>query len=727
MTPKARLLIVDDDEPTREVLRRRLVRSGYEVDAAEDGSEALALVRSRPYDLVLLDNMMPGLSGPQVLQRIRETWSPTELPVIMVTALDDREHTATAMREGANDYLSKPLDFSTGLARIETQLGMAAEARENRLSKELYRLAFRASDDGLWEWDIRAGIIQCSPVWVSMLGYPETHTCCSWEEWLHRAHPEDRTYLGQRLEAILRDGGTIDCEYRVRREDGQYLWAEIRARVLRNAAGEPVRISGYQTDITVRKTVDPLTALPNRFWLSGEIREAAVAGRGPVLLLIDIDEFDRIEQSLAGGTPGRLLTAVAAKLRARLNGIQAGQDAVLARTGEHQFGLLLRYTTDPSDGDKLAEALHKALRQPLAVGGEDLFATASIGIAQITSGLSEEETFRNAGAALRRARDLGGSRSETFHERLRRDEIAETRLENDLRHALERSEFDVHYQPKVHLLTGEIIGVEALVRWDRPGHGLVRPDLFIPAAERTGLVVPMGNWVLDRACRDIVELRRTYPDLSVSVNVSGRQLAETDLVNVIGASLESAGLEPSALNLEITETFLVEDPEAALTKLGCIRSMGVGLKLDDFGSGYSSLKYLQRFPFDTIKIDRSFVARLTASRESAEIMRAIVGLAHSLRMSVIAEGIETRDQLVWLRELGCTFGQGYLFSRPVPLPELKLLLTEWPKRLCFIARDGDWPIDSGAMRVTEHAAHHSRETSRLLAPDLERDTRTESL
>ncbi len=682
MTMQAQLLLVDDDEANREVLRRRLLRAGYEVDTAEDGAEALAAVRSRPYDLVLLDNMMPGLSGPQVLQRIRETWSTSELPVIMVTALDDGEHVVNALREGANDYLTKPLDFPVALARIESHLRVALSAREARRTHELYQLASRASEEGLWEWDPAADKVQCSMAWVAGLGYPEAEATCTLGAWLERVHPEDRGCLRQQLESCLNDNNPLDAEYRVRRQDGRYRWAEIRCRLLRTSGGESARVSGYQVDITARKTVDPLTGLPNRLWLSGEVGELAGEGQRPALLLVNVDGFDRMEQSLRSGGSGRLLTAIAERLRWYWRETPKAGGTGLARTGEHQFGVLLRHVSGPVEAQQLADGMCCALRRPINIDGDEVFATASVGIALISSPASVEEAFRSAAAALRRAGDLGGGRSELFHETLRLQEIEETRLENDLRRALDRDQFEVYYQPKVHLFHGAITGVEALVRWNRPGHGVVRPDVFIPLAERTGLVVALGKWVLEQSCRDTAELRRIYPELGVSVNVSGRQLAEPDLVEQIAASLENAGLEPSALRVEITETCLVDDPETALSRIGRIRSMGVGVKLDDFGSGYASFDYLQRFPFDSIKIDRSFVARLHCSRESDEIVRAIVGLARSLQMSVIAEGIETHEQLVWLRQLGCTYGQGYLLSPPLTLAQLTRLLEDSQGRLC---------------------------------------------
>jgi EAL domain-containing protein (putative c-di-GMP-specific phosphodiesterase class I) len=299
-----------------------------------------------------------------------------------------------------------------------------------------------------------------------------------------------------------------------------------------------------------------------------------------------------------------------------------------------------------------------------------------MGIAVTYGVVPGDDLMRGANAALRHAREQG-SRCEVFQIAMRQRDLAETRLLNDLRHAVDRSEFVVHYQPKVDLRTQQIAGFEALVRWNRPGCGLVQPDGFIGAAERTGLIVPIGRFVLERACRDTAELRRTFPSVCVSVNVSGRQLAEPDLVDQVRECLDSAGLDPPALRLEITETFLVEDPEKALHMLNLFRAMGVGLKLDDFGSGYASLDYLRRFPFDSLKVAHSFVSALASSRESVEIVRAIAGLARSLNMELVAEGIENRAQIEWLRNLGVRYGQGYWFSPPVDLSSLKTLLEHW--------------------------------------------------
>ena len=356
---------------------------------------------------------------------------------------------------------------------------------------------------------------------------------------------------------------------------------------------------------------------------------------------------------------------------------RADSELTLVRTGPHQFAVLERNAGGTEHAREVADQIHGCLRSPVVAGDEAVFVRASIGIAASPEKLAGEQLLRDASAALRYARQRG-TPCEIFQSAVHRQELAEVRLEYDLRRAVERSEFVVHYQPKVELATGRIVGFEALVRWERPGHGLMPPKEFIEPAERTGLIVPLGRFVLQRACEDTVRLRGRFPDVKVSVDVSGRQLLEPGLVEEVRECLIASGLEPSALQLEITETFLVQEPEIALHTLESLRQMGLGLKLDDIGSGYASLDYLRRFPFDTIKIDRSFVTGLLSSHESAAIVNAMAGLARSLDMEVVAEGVETQAQLDRLTALGCDYGQGYWFSPPVGYEGLCEILEHQP-------------------------------------------------
>jgi diguanylate cyclase (GGDEF)-like protein/PAS domain S-box-containing protein len=686
MPVRARLLLVDEDESNRDLLSRRLLRSGYEVETAADGEQALRMARGQGYDLVLLDQVLCGMSGLETLRQIRETWSDSELPVIIITSLDESRQIVDALRMGANDYVTKPLDFQVMLARIEARLRLALQDREMRRSRELYRLALGASQEGLWDWDLASETLHVSPVWEPMFDASGDHSFSA-EDWFSRIHPDDRPRVRTEVQAHL-EGRSRDfeSEYRMRGTDGQYRWIESRGAAARNALGKPVRLVGCHSDITVRKSIDPLTSLYNRAWLEQELRTSAGERERFALVLLELDSFDRIEENLSNGNPARLLAAVAARFTEALARDSEPVAAVIARAGERQFGLLLREASGPAAAKELAARLQSSLTDSFEIDGQSVFATASAGIAIAYGAVGGDDLLRDAAAALRHAREQGIGHIAVFQTFMRRDDLAEMRLDHDLHHAIERSEFEVWYQPKVDLFEDEIVGCEALVRWRRPGHGLAPPARFIAAAERNGVIGPLGRFVIERACRDIADLRQSYPSLRVSVNVSGRQLAEPHLVEQVRDCLDTSGLEPNALRLEITETFLVEDPERALNTLGRLRALGVGLKLDDFGSGYSSLDYLQKFPFDTLKIDRTFVSRVTSCRESVEIVRAIVGLARSLNLELIAEGIENRAQLECLKDLGCRYGQGYWFSPPVELARLRELLEEWR------ARSADTPL-----------------------------------
>jgi len=673
-----RLLVVDDDEMNRDVLSRRLFRSGYEVTTAASGPEALEILEKQPVDLVLLDVMMPGMSGIDVLERIRQRVSASELPVIMVSALPESDGIVTALRRGANDYITKPLDYRVALARIETRLALALVNREQQRASELYRLAASASDEGLWDWDMVHRNLYCSPRWKSILGFADGEIGCQVEEWFERVHPRDRAHFRSQLEKHIHGhSASLECEYRMRHKDGRYRWVECRGGVSRDAAGNAVRLAGHIVDITTRKTVDASTLLPNRVWLEGELEEPSHAPGPLALLLLEPDGFDRYRESLPEDGSRRMLRAVAERLQEALRGLHLDSRAELSCSGEHQFAVLLRQAGSQEEVQRLAAGLRAALDQPIAPEGEASFVSASVGIALAATGELRATLLRDAQAALRHARDQGASRTSVFQQAMRQHDLEELRLEADLRGGVNRREFVVHYQPKVDLEDGAIAGFEALVRWNRPGCGLVMPNDFIPMAESSGLIVPIGLFVLERACRDAAGLRRSFPQATVSVNVSGRQFADPRLVEQIGAVLKTASLEPEALRLEVTETVVIHDAARALATMRQLRQMGVGLKLDDFGAGYSSLAYLQQFPFDTLKIDRSFVIGMDRNPEGMSLVRTIIGMARSLSLRVVAEGVESREQAELLRGMGCRYGQGFWFSPPVELHRLRELLAGW--------------------------------------------------
>jgi EAL domain-containing protein (putative c-di-GMP-specific phosphodiesterase class I)/GGDEF domain-containing protein len=509
-----------------------------------------------------------------------------------------------------------------------------------------------------------------------MLGFDESEISCDPEEWFSRLHPDDRRRVKDEVRAHL-DGETdhLVSEYRLRHKDESWRWFENRGGAARDEEGRPVRLVGSQTDITARKTIDPLTSLLNRPWLEAELCELEKNHQQATLLLFDLDGFERLEGSLPAGGAGPFLAALAGRMSILLASGPEAAAVSLVRSADHEFAVLARNPRPLEEAGKLATRIQAALNEPMALDGQTMLAGACIGIATTSRGEPAHSLFLNAHAAMRHARAQGAQGVEIFHKAMREQDLEDLRLEADLRRSVEEQAFVVHYQPKVALEDGSIRGFEALLRWRRSPAGLVQPEQFIPQAERTGLIVAIGKQVLERACRETAELRHRYPHVTVSVNVSGRQFAEPKLVEHVRGALHESGLPPAALRLEITETAVMKDPETALAMLQRLRQMGVGLKLDDFGTGYSSLTYLHRFPIDTLKIDRSFVMRLPSTAESVAIVRAILTLARSLQMDVVAEGVETRRQAELLRDMGCEYGQGFLYSRPVDLSVLRELLA----------------------------------------------------
>ncbi|HET9714234.1 MAG TPA: EAL domain-containing protein, partial [Pyrinomonadaceae bacterium] len=428
---------------------------------------------------------------------------------------------------------------------------------------------------------------------------------------------------------------------------------------------------------------DSLTGLPNRAMFT-ELLKAEIESSKRLkdhmfaVLFLDLDRFKNINDSLGHTHGDLLLVAFAERLEKALRPVDT-----LARFGGDEFAILLSGMTDATDTVRVAQRIQDELSQPFVLDKNSAFATASIGIALSSSGYDRpEDILRDADTAMYRAKENGKARYELFDHGMHARAVSRLQLESDLRQAVEQKQFTVYYQPIVNLQTGRLSGFEALVRWNHPRRGLVSPLDFIPVAEETGLIVPIGQWVLNEACKHIRQCQIYSPShrsLSLSVNLSARQVAQPDLLEQIKKALETSKLNPHCLKLEITESVVMENAEAAALMFKQLRSLGVQLSIDDFGTGYSSLSYLHRFPLNYLKIDRSFVMRLTTDNDNA-IVRTISTLARNLGMEVIAEGIETEEQYQQLKMLGCEYGQGYLFSRPVDNDGVRHLLTQDAKR-----------------------------------------------
>jgi diguanylate cyclase (GGDEF)-like protein/PAS domain S-box-containing protein len=684
-----RLLIVDDNEMNRDMLARRLARKGYAIGLAENAKDLLERVKQDAVDLVLLDIEMPQISGLDALKTLREHYSQAELPIIMVTAKNQSDDIVLALDLGANDYLTKPIDFPVAVARIGTQLSHKQAQEALKESEERYALAARGSNDGLWDWNLSANVVHFSPRWKAMLGYEEGEMGDKPEEWFDRIHDADRDRVKEEIAAHQKGLTThFESEHRVLHKEGSFRWMLSRGVAVHDASGNVLRMAGSQTDITEGKVSDPLTGLPNRLLFIDRVGRLVRHSKRRkdhlfAVLFLDLDGFKMINDSMGHLIGDQLLLGVAHRLEKCLRATDTiariGETFTVARLGGDEFTVLLDHIKDPSDAKRAAERMMKALAPPFILAGKEVFTSVSIGIALSNPAYEQpEDILRDADTAMYRAKSLGKARYEVFDADMRASVMARLQLETDLRHALERGEFRNFYQPIVALVSGEIAGFEALLRWQHPTRGLLGPSEFIPVAEETGLIRELGWWNLREACRQISEWRAgliAHSNLTISVNLSAKQFLQPNLVEDIRKLLVELALPPAALKLEITESTVMADHLAAVEMLQQIKSLGIRLAIDDFGTGYSSLSYLHRFPLDTLKIDRSFISVMEEDGEGMEIARSIVPMANNLRLDVVAEGVETIQQVALLKKLECKYGQGYYFSRPLSAEGIAALLA----------------------------------------------------
>jgi diguanylate cyclase (GGDEF)-like protein/PAS domain S-box-containing protein len=689
---RGRLLIVDDNEMNRDMLARRLVRNGYQVEVAESAQQLIQRAKQKDIDLVLLDIEMPEISGLDALKTLRVDHSPIDLPIIMVTAKSQSEDIVKALNLGANDYLTKPIDLPVALARIGTQLSHKRAQEALRESEERYALAARGANDGLWDWNLQTGLVYFSPRWKAMLGWRENEIGDTPEEWFGRIHDADRERVTEEIDAHQK-GSTphFESEHRVLHKDGTFRWMLNRGLAVCDASGKTLRMAGSQTDITERKVSDPLTGLPNRLLFNdrlGRLIKHAKRRKDHLfaVLFLDLDGFKMINDSLGHLIGDQLLLGVANRLEKCLRSTDTvarlGEGFTVARLGGDEFTVLLDDLKDPNDAKGTADRLMKALAPPFVFEGKEVFTSVSIGIALSNSAYEvPEDMLRDADTAMYRAKSLGKARYEIFDADMRASVMARLQLETDLRGALEREEFRNFYQPIVVLETGRIVGFEALLRWQHPTRGLVGPEEFILVAEETGLIRELGWWNLREACRQMSHWRASssvHRDLVISVNLSAKQFLQRNLVEDIKDLLLELRLPPEALKLEITESTVMGDPTAAVEMLQQIKALGIRLAIDDFGTGYSSLSYLHRFPLDTLKIDRSFIRDMGDDGDGMEIARTILPMANNLRLDVVAEGVETIEQVALLKKLQCKYAQGYYFSRPLSAEGTTALLAGEP-------------------------------------------------
>jgi diguanylate cyclase (GGDEF)-like protein len=575
--------------------------------------------------------------------------------------------------------------FNEMLSQIQSR----ERALQNALSslqesEERYAIAARGANDGLWDWNLVTGEIYFSPRWGQMLGYSESESWTSPEQWFSHIHDGDTKRVRDAITAHC-NGATSEfaCEYRMRHKGSGYIWTLSRGIAVRDLDGKAIRIAGSQTDITEGKVVDPLTHLPNRLYFIDRLESAIETARQHdelfAVLFVDLDGFKRVNDNLGHAAGDELLINVAGRMRASIRSSPrrgGSGEPVVARIGGDEFAIFSGQIQREAEASTLAARILEKLREPFYFEGRRIFVSGSIGIALSSTGDTPETLLSNADTAMYRAKANGKERFEFFNEGLRKQVVTRFEIETDLRKAIDGQQLIVHYQPIVSTTDQQIRGFEALVRWKHPERGLIPPGEFIPVAEGSELIVLLGRWVLRESCRQMAEWQKNLapdPALTINVNVSTRQLSDSRLVEDVEFALAESGLAPESLTLEMTESSIMGNTEETLATLDRLKAMNVRLEIDDFGTGYSSLSRLQRLPFDSLKIDRSFLRELSDGNGNLDIIKAIMQLAHSLRLEVTAEGVETKEQLRTLRQLDCNYIQGFLFSQPVEAAEAERL------------------------------------------------------
>ena len=689
-----RILILEDNKADAELAVRELRRADLEFESriAETKDQFLNGLEEFAPDLILSDYSLPQFTGLDALRILKA--AALDIPFVLCTGSLTEEVAVECMREGASDYVLK-----TSLKRLPTAVlnALAAtdarKAKDNavsalRDSEEKFRSIVETTNEWIWAGNTDGTITYSNPAVAEIIGYnpDEIIGTCVFD----LMHKDDVNPLIDTIErAVTKKSGWTLQTHRFYNTLGEVRYIESSAVPAFNSRSELIGLRGSARDITQRKIAeeqllhdamhDGLTGLANRSLFMDHLglaieRASRDSGFGFAVLFLDFDRFKVINDSLGHSQGDNLLKLIAERLRSSLR-----PGDLVARLGGDEFTILINGLKGENDISKIVGRFQTDIAMPFDLGGRQVYVTASIGVALSISGYQNpEDMLRDADTAMYRAKAKGSSQYQVFDQSMHEHALKQLQLETEMREAIERQEFCLHYQPIMDLKRNSLVGFEALVRWKHPVRGMVPPMEFIPAAEESGLILPLSKWILQESCKQLVRWQVEYDaaaELVVSVNLSSRQFAQPDLAAEMVSTLKETGLAVRCLKLEITETHLMDNSEAVIV-LKQLRELGIDLSIDDFGTGYSSLSYLHRLPVTDLKIDRSFVMRMSESSEHAEIVSTIIKLAHSLKLRSVAEGIETAEQHKQLTDLGCEFGQGYYFARPLEPHAAKELIIQ---------------------------------------------------
>lgn len=702
-----KVLIIEDDPNYFILVNERLSQNqspSFELFRSKHMQSGLERLKENDIDVVLLDLMLPDSEGLDSFLSVRKAFP--LIPVIILTAMDDDDLAAQAIAHGAQDYLTKGSfdrellvkSICYAISRNQSQVQLQKYYQENERSKRslqdkderfrslvsnipgaVYR--YTLSAPGEWKLDFVSDVIRDISGFMASEFMERSITV-----YFEKILPQDLPLLHDAFEKAVREGGMFSVDYRIRHANGDFRWVHDHGRAVRGDEGKVIHVDGVISDVTERTRekerfnhlvyYDALTNLPNRELFVDRLDQAIQQARrkkemGAVLVL-DLDHFKRINDTLGHPIGDQLIKAVSV----RLLKVLFDSDTV-TRIGGGAFIIMLPRVAKTENAENVANKLLMAFKSPFLINEHELFTSCSIGIALFPNdGETSDILIKNADAAMHIAKERGKDRFQLFSSSIANNSFERLVLENSLRRALERNEFCLYYQPQLDLRTGKVVGTEALIRWKHPDLGFIPPMEFIPIAEETGLIHPIGEWVLKTACEQKkIWDQQGFKPFRISVNLSARQFHYANLVDMVGDTIRKSGIDAKELDLELTESTIMDRLEETTLTLRRLKNMGTHISIDDFGTGYSSLMYLKTFPIDIIKIDKSFVNDVTTDPDNQAITQAIISMAHSLKLEVVAEGVETREQLELLRSQNCDIMQGYLFSKPIPADEIGPFLS----------------------------------------------------
>ncbi|MFH0985729.1 MAG: EAL domain-containing protein [Candidatus Omnitrophota bacterium] len=694
-----KVLVVEDDPNYFTLVNERLSQNrnpSFDLIRSKHMQSALERLAEGDIDVVLLDLMLPDSEGLNSFLSVHKSFS--EVPIIILTSVDDEELAGKAIAMGAQDYLAKGSfdrqllvkSICYAISRHQGQAELQKYFQENERSKRalqdqderfrslvsnipgaVYR--FTLSETREWKVDFISDAIKD----ISGLSAQDLMGG-NVSSYFEKVLPQDLPLLRDAFEKAVREGSMFSVDYRIRQPNGDFRWVNDHGRAVRDISRRVTSVDGIISDTTERTRekerfnqlvyFDALTNLPNRELFVDRLDQAIQQSRrkkeSGAVLALDLDHFKRINDTLGHPIGDQLIKAVSVRLLKLLFDTDT-----ITRVGGGAFIILLPRITKSEDAENVATKLLTAFKGPFLINEHELFTSCSIGITIFPGdGETSDILIKNADAAMHISKERGKDRYQLFSSSIANSSFERLVLENSLRRALERNEFLLYYQPQVDLRTGKAIGAEALIRWKHPDLGFIPPIEFIPIAEDTGLIHPIGEWVLKTACAQKKIWEQTgFPDFRVSVNLSGRQFHYANLVDMVGDTIRKSGIDPKGLDLELTESTIMERLEETTLTLKRLKNMGAHISIDDFGTGYSSLMYLKTFPIDCVKIDKSFVDHVTTDVDDQAITHAIISMSHSLKLEVVAEGVETKEQLEILKSQNCDIIQGYLFSKPLPV------------------------------------------------------------